>query len=74
MFDLLDAEKNAGIELTENYAMIPPSSVCGLYFSHPVAQYFSVGRIDGEQLEDYSNRKGMDMQRWLAANYANYTD
>jgi 5-methyltetrahydrofolate--homocysteine methyltransferase len=74
LFDLLDAEKNAGIELTENYAMIPPSSVCGLYFSHPVAQYFSVGRIDGEQLEDYSNRKGMDMQRWLAANYANYTE
>jgi 5-methyltetrahydrofolate--homocysteine methyltransferase len=74
LFDLLDAEKKAGIELTENYAMIPASSVCGLYFSHPVAQYFSVGRIDGEQLEDYSNRKAMDMQRWLAANYANYTD
>jgi 5-methyltetrahydrofolate--homocysteine methyltransferase len=74
LFDLLDAENNAGIELTENYAMTPASSVCGLYFSHPVAQYFSVGRIDGEQLEDYGNRKGMDMQRWLAANYANYSD
>jgi 5-methyltetrahydrofolate--homocysteine methyltransferase len=74
LFDLLHAEENAGIELTENYAMFPASSVSGFYFSHPISQYFSVGRIDGGQLEDYSNRKGMDMQRWLAANYTNYAD
>jgi 5-methyltetrahydrofolate--homocysteine methyltransferase len=71
IFDLLHAEENAGIQLTESYAMLPASSVSGLYFSHPSAQYFSVGRIDLEQLEDYSRRKGMDMRRWLAANYGN---
>jgi 5-methyltetrahydrofolate--homocysteine methyltransferase len=74
LFDLLNAEKNAGIELTENYAMFPASSVSGFYFSHPLAQYFSVGRIDTEQLEDYSQRKGMDMRRWLAANFTNYAE
>jgi 5-methyltetrahydrofolate--homocysteine methyltransferase len=72
LFDLLNAENNAGIELTENYAMFPASSVSGFYFSHPLAQYFSVGRIDLEQLEDYSRRKGMDMRRWLAPNLSNY--
>ena len=73
MFDLLRAEKNADIHLTENYAMIPASSVCGLYFSHPAAQYFSVGKIDRDQVRDYSARKGVDvseMERWLAANLA----
>jgi 5-methyltetrahydrofolate--homocysteine methyltransferase len=74
LFDLLHAEEKAGIELTETYAMLPASSVSGFYFSHPSARYFSVGRIDGEQLDDYSQRKGMDMQRWLAANYANYAE
>jgi 5-methyltetrahydrofolate--homocysteine methyltransferase len=74
LFDLLHAEKNASIQLTETYAMLPASSVSGFYFSHPSAQYFSVGRIDGEQLDDYSRRKGMDMQRWLATNYANYAE
>jgi 5-methyltetrahydrofolate--homocysteine methyltransferase len=74
LFDLLQAEEKAGIELTETYAMLPASSVSGFYFSHPSARYFSVGRIDGEQLEDYGQRKGMDMQRWLAANYTNYAE
>jgi len=73
MFDLLRAEKNADIHLTENYAMIPASSVCGLYFSHPAAQYFSVGKIDRDQVRDYSARKGVDIseiERWLAPNLA----
>jgi len=71
LFNLLDAEVNSGIELTENYAMIPARSVCGLYFSHPDSQYFSVGRIGADQLEDYAARKGMtvaEMQRWLRPN------
>jgi 5-methyltetrahydrofolate--homocysteine methyltransferase len=71
LFRLLDAEKNSGIELTENFAMIPASSVCGLYFSHPDAQYFSVGKIGRDQLEDYSARKGVpvgDTERWLRPN------
>jgi 5-methyltetrahydrofolate--homocysteine methyltransferase len=71
LFQLLDAEKNAGIQLTETYAMMPASSVCGLYFAHPDAQYFSVGQIDRDQLEDYSARKGMnvtELERWLRPN------
>jgi 5-methyltetrahydrofolate--homocysteine methyltransferase len=71
LFDLLDAEKNTGIQLTENYAMMPASSVCGLYLSHPTAEYFSVGKIGRDQLEDYAARKGMDlaeMQKWVRPN------
>jgi len=71
LFDLLAAEKNSGIELTENYAMIPASSVCGLYLSHPNAQYFSVGKIGHDQIEEYSARKGMpvhEVERWLRPN------
>jgi 5-methyltetrahydrofolate--homocysteine methyltransferase len=73
LFDLLQAEKNAGVQLTENYAMIPASSVCGLYLSHPAAKYFSVGKIGRDQIEDYSVRKGMpvdDIERWLSPNLA----
>src|SRR5262249_21116866 len=73
LFDLLDAEKNAAIQLTETYAMIPPSSVSGLYFSHPAAEYFSVGKIDRDQVLDYSARKGRnvaDVERWLGPNLA----
>jgi len=73
LFDLLQAEKNTGILLTENFAMIPASSVCGLYFSSPAARYFSVGKIDRDQVRDYSTRKGMDLsvvERWLAPNLA----
>ncbi|HEX4999246.1 MAG TPA: methionine synthase [Terriglobia bacterium] len=71
LFALLRPEEEARIRLTENFAMIPPSSVCGLYMSHPEARYFSVGRIGRDQLEDYARRKGVDVafaERWLAAN------
>jgi 5-methyltetrahydrofolate--homocysteine methyltransferase len=71
LFRLLDAERNTGIQLTESFAMLPASSVCGLYFAHPDAEYFSVGRIDHDQLEDYSARKNMsvtEMERWLRPN------
>jgi 5-methyltetrahydrofolate--homocysteine methyltransferase len=71
LFDLLDAEKNTGIKLTESYAMWPPASVCGLYFSHPEARYFALDRITRDQVEDYARRKGMtvaEVERWLAPN------
>jgi 5-methyltetrahydrofolate--homocysteine methyltransferase len=73
LFDLLQAENNTGIQLTESYAMMPASSVCGLYFSNPEAQYFSVGKIDRDQVRDYSERKQMDLavtERWLGPNLA----
>jgi 5-methyltetrahydrofolate--homocysteine methyltransferase len=58
LFDLLDAENNAGIKLTESFAMHPGASVSGLYFSHPEAKYFGVGQIGDDQLLDYANRRG----------------
>ena len=58
LFDLLGAEKNTGIKLTESYAMHPAASVSGFYFSHPDAKYFGVGQIGRDQVEDYSNRRG----------------
>jgi 5-methyltetrahydrofolate--homocysteine methyltransferase len=69
LFALLDAEKNAGVKLTENYAMWPGSSVSGLYFSHPESFYFGVGKIERDQVEDYAARKGWSVgeaERWLA--------
>ena len=57
LFDLLEAEA-VGIELTESFAMTPGASVSGLYFGHPAARYFSVGRIARDQVEDYAARKG----------------
>jgi 5-methyltetrahydrofolate--homocysteine methyltransferase len=69
LFKLLDATAAAGIELTESFAMSPPASVSGLYFSHPEAYYFGVGRIEKDQVEDYARRKGWDLktaERWLA--------
>ncbi len=71
LFDLLDAQRATGIRLTENYAMDPPASICGLYFSHPRSRYFSVDWITRDQVEDYARRKGMkvrEMERWLAPN------
>jgi 5-methyltetrahydrofolate--homocysteine methyltransferase len=68
LFDWLSVEKNTGIELTESFAMTPPSSVSGLYFAHPESKYFAVGKIDRDQLEDYAARKGKsveEMERWL---------
>ena len=69
LFDLLQAEKRTGVKLTESYAMWPGSSVCGLYFSHPQAHYFGVAKVERDQVEDYADRKGMDIgevERWLA--------
>lgn len=69
LFRLLQAEDNAGMALTESYAMTPPASVSGLYFGHPGSHYFGVGKIDLDQVEDYARRKGWDVataERWLA--------
>ncbi|MBL8543568.1 MAG: methionine synthase [Hyphomonadaceae bacterium] len=69
LFDLLGAREKCGIDLTESMAMTPPSSVSGLYFAHPQAEYFGVGRIDRDQVADYARRKGWDMataERWLS--------
>ena len=71
LFDLLDAEKTAGITLTESYAMYPGAAVSGFYFAHPEARYFGVGKLSKDQLEDYAARKGMTLEeaeRWLAPN------
>ncbi len=73
IWQLLDVEKNAGIELTESCAMLPGSSVSGLYFFHPQARYFGLGKIGRDQVEDYARRKGMsveEIERWLAMNLA----
>ncbi len=61
LFDLLQAEEHTGMLLTENFAMSPAASVAGLYFSHPESKYFAVGKIDRDQVEDYRQRKGMDL-------------
>jgi 5-methyltetrahydrofolate--homocysteine methyltransferase len=71
LFDLLRVEKNAGIELTESFAMFPTASVSGYYFWRPEAQYFGVGKIERDQVEDYAGRKKMDVatvERWLSPN------
>ena len=69
LFRLLQAEANAGMALTESFAMTPPASVSGLYFGHSGSHYFGVGKIDRDQVEDYARRKGWDVatgERWLA--------
>ncbi|MEW6641446.1 MAG: methionine synthase [Pseudomonadota bacterium] len=69
LFRLLDAERTAGVKLTESFAMWPGSSVSGLYFSHPDSFYFGVGKIERDQVEDYAGRKGWtvaETERWLA--------
>jgi 5-methyltetrahydrofolate--homocysteine methyltransferase len=69
LFRLLDAEKNAGVKLTESFAMWPGSSVSGLYFASPESFYFGVGKIERDQVEDYATRKDMSVaeaERWLA--------
>jgi 5-methyltetrahydrofolate--homocysteine methyltransferase len=69
LFRLLDAENSAGVKLTESFAMWPGSSVSGLYFSHDEAEYFGVGKIELDQVEDYAARKGWtvaETERWLA--------
>ena len=71
LFTLLDAEKRAGIALTDSYAMWPTAAVSGFWYSHPQSQYFAVGKIDKDQVEDYAKRKGWSIpmaERWLAPN------
>ncbi len=71
LFAMLRATEQAGISLTDSYAMWPTAAVSGFYFSHPQAQYFAVGKIDRDQLDDYAKRKGWDTataERWLAPN------
>ena len=68
LFELLGGEEATGIHLTESLAMYPAASVCGWYFSHPQSQYFGVGKIQRDQLEDYTKRKEIsseEMERWL---------
>ncbi|MDB6169406.1 MAG: metH [Verrucomicrobia bacterium] len=69
LFDLLGAEAATGIELTESFAMTPPSAVSGLYFNHPDSKYFAVGKLAKDQIEDYASRKGEPpefAEKWLA--------
>ena len=71
LFELLDATNQTGIELTESFAMFPAASVTGLYFAHPQSKYFSVDRINRDQVNGYAARKGMDVseiERWLSPN------
>jgi 5-methyltetrahydrofolate--homocysteine methyltransferase len=71
LFDLIKAEENAGISLTENYAMVPVSSVSGYIFAHPGSSYFNLGKIGEDQLGDYAARKGIttgEAARWLSQN------
>ena len=70
LFALLNATTNAGISLTENFAMLPTAAVSGFYFSHPESQYFGIGKINRDQMEDYAKRRGNDTaytERWLAS-------
>jgi 5-methyltetrahydrofolate--homocysteine methyltransferase len=70
LFDLLEAPR-IGLQLTESATMVPAASVSGLYFAHPQARYFSVGRIGVDQVEDYARRKGITREvaeRWLGPN------
>ena len=71
LFDLLNVTENICITLTESLAMYPASSVCGWYFANPQSQYYGVGKIQQDQLEDYAKRKGMslvEVERWLRQN------
>ena len=71
LFSLLDASEATGVQLTESFAMTPPSSVSGFYFSHPESRYFAVGKIGRDQVEDQARRKGepvAELERWLRPN------
>ena len=71
LWRLLNVESNTGMLITESFAMWPGSSVSGLYFAHPESRYFSLGKIDRDQVADYQKRKGMTMaeiERWLGPN------
>jgi 5-methyltetrahydrofolate--homocysteine methyltransferase len=71
LWRLLNVHANTGMQITESFAMWPGSSVSGLYFAHPQSRYFSLGKIDRDQVADYSKRKGMslaEIERWLGQN------
>ncbi len=71
LFELLKAGDNAGITLTESFAMLPTAAVSGFYLAHPQSKYFAVGKIERDQVADYARRKGMDLataERWLSPN------
>lgn len=71
LFDLLEAQENAGLTLTESFAMWPTAAVSGFYFGHPEAEYFGVAKIGRDQLEEYATRRGVDLataERWLRPN------
>jgi 5-methyltetrahydrofolate--homocysteine methyltransferase len=71
LFDVLNAEENAGMTLTDSNAMMPPAAVSGWYFAHPNSRYFGLGKITKDQVEDYAKRKGFsfeEMERWLQPN------
>ena len=73
LFRILDATRQIGVELTENFAMWPGAAVSGFYLSHPDSQYFAVAKIERDQVEDYARRKGWSLEeaeRWLASNLA----
>jgi 5-methyltetrahydrofolate--homocysteine methyltransferase len=71
LFRLIDPASNAGVRLTESFAMLPAASVSGFYFSHPQSKYFAVGKLGRDQIADYARRKDMDVaniERWLSPN------
>ncbi|MEL6722805.1 MAG: methionine synthase [Pseudomonadota bacterium] len=73
LWELLDVEQQTGIWLTESKAMVPTAAVSGLYFAHPAARYFAIGKINKDQIEDYADRKGVavaDIEKWLGPNLA----
>ena len=70
---MLNAEAETGISLTDSLAMAPAASVSGLYFAHPQSEYFAVGKVTEEQLQDYASRKHValsEMEKWLNSNLA----
>ncbi len=77
IWELLDVEAHTGIELTESMAMWPGAAVSGLYFSHPESQYFVLGRVGRDQVEDYARRKGWtvdEAEKWLSPNLGYRTE
>jgi len=71
LWTLLDVQSNIGLTLTDSYAMFPTAAVSGFYFAHPDARYFSVGKVDSDQVRSYAERKGMSVaeaEKWLAPN------
>jgi 5-methyltetrahydrofolate--homocysteine methyltransferase len=71
LWRMLDVDRNAGIRLTESYAMHPTAAVSGWYFAHPDSHYFALGKIDKDQVADYAKRRGGSLEeeeKWLSPN------